>query len=228
MHFIRIDFRSKLLVIMLTMSLVAMLISDIAAYMALAVLFVYLCIQRYIKCAFMYSALSLLFAGLRFISGGAGLTFLMPEMFLFMATRFFMMMMAAAPVMGMPPGEITAVMKKMHAPDFLALPLIFMIRFIDAVKNEFRDVYAMLRIRGLISLSHPLLTVEYMITPVIFNSSRIAEELAASAESRGISFEGRHTCIREIRFRRADVIVSVLSVMCSMVLMIVDRAAANG
>ncbi len=228
MHFIKIDFRSKLLVIMLTMSLVAVLTSDISAYMALTALFIYLCVQGYIKHAFLYSGLSLLFALFRFVSGGAGITFLMPEMFLFMATRFFMMMMAAVPVMGMPPGEITAVMKKLHAPDFFAYPLIFMIRFIDAVKSEFRDVYAMLRIRGLISIKHPLLTAEYLITPVIFNSSRIAEELAASAESRGISFSGRHTCIREIRFRRVDVMVSALSMAFAIFLMFFDRVVVNG
>ena len=53
-------------------------------------------------------------------------------------------------------------------------------------------------LRGLLSLRHPLRTAEYVITPVIFRASRIAEELAASAESRGISNLCPHTCRREI------------------------------
>ncbi len=228
MYFLKLDFRSKILIIILTMSLVAVLTSDIAAYMTLLALFLYLCAQGYFKHAVLYSALSLAFALLRLLSGSAGITFLMPEMFLFIATRFFMMMMAAVPVMGMPPGEITAVMKKMQAPDFFAYPLIFMIRFMDAVRSEFREVYAMLRIRGLISVLHPLHTAEYLITPILFNSSRIAYELAASAESRGISAKGVHTCIREIRFRKADMVICVLSVLLTISLIMLDRVFIHG
>mgnify|MGYP007020562528 FL=1 len=51
-------------------------------------------------------------------------------------------------------------------------------------------------------MEHPLDAMEYIVTPVIFRSSRIAEELAASAESRGISNPGKHTCRRKIEFQK--------------------------
>ena len=87
--------------------------------------------------------------------------------------------------MGMPPGEVVAVFKKIHAPDGIALPVTFMLRFFPTVRSEFSDVFASLRLRKLLSWKHPLDAMEYIVTPVIFRSSRIAEELAASAESRG-------------------------------------------
>ena len=49
----------------------------------------------------------------------------------------------------MPPGEVVAVCKKMHAPDLLSLPLTFMLRFIPAIRGEFGDVFDSLRMRGL-------------------------------------------------------------------------------
>lgn len=137
------------------------------------------------------------FIVLRLLSGGQGITILMPEMFLFMVLRILMMVMAAQPVIGMPPGEVVAVFKKIHAPNGIALPVTFMLRFFPTVRSEFSDVFSSLRLRKLLSWKHPLDAMEYIVTPVIFRSSRIAEELAASAESRGISNPGKHTCRRK-------------------------------
>jgi energy-coupling factor transporter transmembrane protein EcfT len=145
-----------------------------------------------------------IFFMLRFYSEGQGITFLMPEMFLFMVLRFMLMIMAAHPVIGLPPGEIAAVFKKCHIPVFLALPVTFMLRFIPTVRSQFTDVFVALRLRGLISWRHPLKTMEYVVTPIIFRSSRIADELAASSESRGISYPGIHTSRRQIIFGFSD------------------------
>lgn len=86
---------------------------------------------------------------------GQGITILMPEMFLFMVLRILMMVMAAQPVIGMPPGEVVAVFKKIHAPDGIALPVTFMLRFFPTVRSEFSDVFASLRLRKLLSWKHP-------------------------------------------------------------------------
>ena len=77
-----------------------------------------------------------------------------------------------------------------------------MLRFFPTVRSEFSDVFSSLRLRKLLSWKHPLDAMEYIVTPVIFRSSRIAEELAASAESRGISNPGKHTCRRKIEFTK--------------------------
>lgn len=208
----KFDFRTKLLVIVLTMSLVAVLTSDILIYTLLGVLSVYLIIQGFGRQTIKYLIVCGIFIVLRLLSGGQGITILMPEMFLFMVLRILMMVMAAQPVIGMPPGEVVAVFKKSHAPNGIALPVTFMLRFFPTVRSEFSDVFSSLRLRKLLSWKHPLDAMEYIVTPVIFRSSRIAEELAASAESRGISNPGKHTCRRKIEFQKRDWIMCVIAV----------------
>lgn len=223
---VKFDFRTKLLVIVLTMSLVAVLTSDILIYTLLMLLGVYLLIQGFYRAAINYLAICGVFIVLRLCSGGEGLTFLMPEMFLFMTLRILMMVMAAHPVLGMPPGEVVAVFKKIHAPDWLALPITFMLRFIPTICSEFSDVFAALRLRKLLSWKHPLITMEYIVTPVIFRSSKIAEELAASAESRGISNPDAHTCRRALVFHKRDGALCVIAVALTMVYVILERTVA--
>lgn len=186
------------------MSLVAVLTSDILIYTLFGVLSVYLIIQGFGRQTIKYLIVCGIFIVLRLLSGGQGITILMPEMFLFMVLRILMMVMAAQPVIGMPPGEVVAVFKKIHAPNGIALPVTFMLRFFPTVRSEFSDVFSSLRLRKLLSWKHPLDAMEYIVTPVIFRSSRIAEELAASAESRGISNPGKHTCRRKIEFQKRD------------------------
>ena len=133
-------FEPKLLVIVLTMSLVAVLTSDILIYTLFGVLSVYLIIQGFGRQTIKYLIVCGIFIVLRLLSGGQGITILMPEMFLFMVLRILMMVMAAQPVIGMPPGEVVAVFKKIHAPDGIALPVTFMLRFFPTVRSEFSDV----------------------------------------------------------------------------------------
>ena len=158
----KFDFRTKLLVIVLTMSLVAVLTSDILIYTLLGVLSVYLIIQGFGRQTIKYLIVCSIFIVLRLLSGGQGITFLMPEMFLLMVLRILMMVMAAQPVIGMPPGVVVAVFKKIHAPDGIALPVTFMLRFFPTVRSEFSDVFAALRLRKLLSWKHPLDAMEYI------------------------------------------------------------------
>ena len=204
-------------------AIVAVLTSDILIYTLLGVLSVYLIIQGFGRQTIKYLIVCGVFIVLRLISGGQGITILMPEMFLFMVLRILMMVMAAQPVIGMPPGEVVAVFKKIHAPDGIALPVTFMLRFFPTVRSEFSDVFASLRLRKLLSWKHPLDAMEYIVTPVIFRSSRIAEELAASAESRGISNPGKHTCRRKIEFQKRDWIMCVIAVCVTVLYFVLEQ-----
>ncbi len=223
---ITFDFRTKLLVIVLTMSLVAVLTSDILIYTLLGCLSIYLVIQGLGRQTIKYLIACGVFIILRLLSGGQGITILMPEMFLFMILRILMMVMAAQPVIGMPPGEVVAVFKKIHAPDGIALPVTFMLRFFPTIRSEFSDVFAALRLRKLLSWKHPLDAMEYIVTPIIFRSSKIAEELAASAESRGISNPGQHTCRRQTVFRKRDLIMCVIAVCVTILYFTLERTVA--
>lgn len=68
--------------------------------------------------------------------------------------------------------------------------------------------------------------MEYIVTPVIFRSSRIAEELAASAESRGISNPGVHSCRRKLLFRKRDWIMCVAAIAVTVMYFVLERTVA--
>ena len=69
------------------MSLVAVLTSDILIYTLLGVLSVYLIIQGFGRQTIKYLIVCGIFIVLRLLSGGQGITILMPEMFLFMVLQ---------------------------------------------------------------------------------------------------------------------------------------------
>ena len=101
-----------------------------------------------------------------------------------------------------------------------------MLRFFPVGHSEFSDVVASLRLRKLFSWKHPLDAMEYIVTPVISRSSRIGEEHAASAKSRGISKPGKHTCRRKIEFQKRDWIMCVVAVCVTALYFVLERTVA--
>jgi ABC-type cobalt transport system, permease component CbiQ and related transporters len=201
LHF---DFRAKLVVFFAAFLLAALLTHDPAVCTAIILMTIYLAVQHFTKAGLIYLLIGLGVALIRWFSGGNGISVLMPDMFLFAVLRILLVLMAAYPMIMMPPGEAVAALFKMHCPNYFALPLTFMFRFAPTVKDEFSAVFSAMRLRGLISMAHPLHTFEYTLIPIIIRSSKIADELAASAELRGIENPGPHSCLRRIEMTRKD------------------------
>ncbi len=55
----------------------------------------------------------------------------------------------------------------------------------------------------------PLLTLEYVMVPLLSSSSRIGDELAAAGHTRGIGAPGKKSRYKTARFTLADVFVSL-------------------
>lgn len=223
MKIMEFDFRTKLLILSLNIYLVSIISRESLFSSLVFLLSCYLIIQGkvkpLIKCLSIYFILIIL----RLISNGKGLTILLPEMFLFLVIRMVAIIMSSIPILGMPPGEIVAVFKKLKVPNCIALPLIFMIRFFPTVKIEFREVFESIRLRGLISIKEPIRALEYTFVPIIIRSTRIAEELAAAAESRGISRPGLHTSRRKIILSIKDYILMGIAIVIFIVFFILEK-----
>lgn len=90
-----------------------------------------------------------------------------------------------------PSGKLTASLRKLPIPPKFMLVLIVMLRFGPTVIHESGEVKDAMRVRGFLKspgtvLRHPMNTLEYAITPMVFRSLKIADKLAASAIVRGI------------------------------------------
>jgi energy-coupling factor transporter transmembrane protein EcfT len=221
------DFRAKLIILILDMSLVALLTSDIMVYCMLGIVTIYSVVQGYSKNAIKLLGIAAGVIILKTLSMGQGITVLVPDMFLFMIIRIIIMLMVAQPIIGMPPGEAVAAFKKMHIPDSFALSVTFMLRFIPTVRSEFASVFSAMRLRKLLSWRHPLRSLEYILVPIMIRSSKVADELAASAEARGITCPGNHTCRRDISFKRKDAILCIIGAIVTVALLIGEKVVMS-
>ncbi|MEG0249356.1 MAG: energy-coupling factor transporter transmembrane component T [Peptostreptococcus sp.] len=220
---IRLDFRSKLTVFLSTVFLASILSKDTVFFLLTAILLLYLFVSGYGKFTKKITIAIFLVAVLRVLSRGNGFGILLPEMFLFIILRTLVIILSVIPIIKTPPGELMAVMKKLKVHRNISLPLIFMMRFLPVIKSEFSEIIDSLKLRGMISIKKPFTTMEYLFVPMMFSASKIAEELAAASEVRGISSKGVQTSRREIKFRRKDFIVLFLTIFLTIGLYYMER-----
>ena len=97
-----------------------------------------------------------------------------------------------------------------------------MMRFFPVVRSEFSEIIDSLKLRDLISFRKPFVTMEYLFVPMMFSSSKIAEELAAASEVRGISANGKHTSRRDIKFRKIDFAIVIIDILITVGLYLME------
>lgn len=112
--------------------------------------------------------------------------------------------------------DFSTALQNMHFPKGAIITLAVVFRYLPTVSDEFRSIKNTMKLRG-IGLTfkniilHPIKTGEYAIVPLIIRSMKIADELAASAMTRGLDLETKRTSYREIRLRLKDFVAPVLS-----------------
>ena len=208
-----LDLRSKLAVFFSTVFLASVLSKDTVFFLLTVILFIYVSILGYSKSTVKIMLAIAIISVMRLISNRSGFGIMLPDMFLFIVIRTLAIVLSVIPIIKISPRELMAVMKKMKVHRNIALPLIFMMRFFPVVRSEFSEIIDSLKLRGLISFRKPFVTMEYLFVPMMFSSSKIAEELAAASEVRGISANGEHTSRREIKFRKFDSAVVLLTIL---------------
>ena len=97
-----------------------------------------------------------------------------------------------------------------------------MIRFLPTIKYEFKEIIDNVKLRGLLSWKKPLLLMEYIFMPMMFQAAKTAEEIAAAAEVRGISNNSGYRSRREIRFGRIDFIGLLLCLAGAIFLLLLE------
>ncbi|MBE6015948.1 MAG: energy-coupling factor transporter transmembrane protein EcfT [Lachnospiraceae bacterium] len=106
--------------------------------------------------------------------------------------------------------EFMAALAKWNIPKALVIPLAIMFRYFPTVKEDWGFIKDAMAIRGISAspicfLKNPGAVVDALYTPILVTASRAADELSASAISRGIENPGRRTSRLDIRFRPADI-----------------------
>lgn len=107
--------------------------------------------------------------------------------------------------------DFIASMEKMRIPAIVVIPLAVTLRFMPTIQTEFRFIKNTMKMRG-ISLSlgsivkRPLITTEYAMVPLLMRSIKVADELSASALTRGLGSHQKRTSYRDVRLNRNDIL----------------------
>lgn len=93
-------------------------------------------------------------------------------------------------------------LRKWHVPEFIVIPLSVLFRFFPTLKIDYRHIREAMQLRGIAlsswdMLKHPLVTLEYIIVPMLMSASITAVDLSAASLTRGITNPGKHTTIAE-------------------------------
>ncbi len=114
-------------------------------------------------------------------------------------------------------GDFVTAMQNMHVPKGLTITLAVVFRYIPTVKEEFGCIKTAMALRGIHFspknfLLHPLQTTEFVIVPLMMRSLKIADELSASAMTRGLNLHQTRTCYRDVRLKVSDIALTALIV----------------
>ena len=106
--------------------------------------------------------------------------------------------------------DFIASMEKMKLPFVIIIPLAVTLRFMPTIRAEFRNIKNTMKMRGIgLSFSsvirHPLMTTEYVMVPLLMRSIKIADELSASALTRGLGSHKSRTSYHNIRLNTRDI-----------------------
>lgn len=112
-------------------------------------------------------------------------------------------------------GEFMAAMSKWRVPRSVVIPLTIMFRYFPTVKEDWCHIKDAMTLRGIslapgYFLKNPGVVVDALYLPILVTASNAADDLAASAVTRGIENPRIRTSRLDIRIRLIDIIVLLI------------------
>ena len=167
------------------------------------------------KTAVKLTTFFLVLAALSYIPHGTGIfnTVVLPVSF--MARRFMLPIVAGKYLIDSTPiGLLMSALEKLKMPANIVITLSVMFRFFPTLGEEYRCIKNAMKMRGiglnaLNVIRHPLMTLEYVMVPLLSSASRIGDELAAAGHTKGVDAPGKKVRYKTARFGIADIFVSL-------------------
>ena len=112
--------------------------------------------------------------------------------------------------------EMVTAMYALHIPKGFTITFAVAMRFFPSAKEEMHYIGDAMKLRGLeLSwrnlLTRPVQMLEGMMVPLIMRAATIAEELSASAISRGLDNPGKRSAFFRMRITFWDILVTVIA-----------------
>ncbi|WP_372632330.1 energy-coupling factor transporter transmembrane component T [Cohnella sp.] len=131
--------------------------------------------------------------------------------FSLLGLRMLPVLMAAVSLGKAPSGQMISALRAVRLPMGVLIALAVGSRFLPILKLEQEAIQTNAKLRGVSAASprnwlRPLRTFEYTIVPLLMRSLKIADELAASAATKGIDHPGVKTSLYPVALRRRDIV----------------------
>ncbi|MCR4642227.1 MAG: energy-coupling factor transporter transmembrane protein EcfT [Lachnospiraceae bacterium] len=142
--------------------------------------------------------------------------------------RLLIAVIMAYPVANAPTGKLIASLDRLKIPRAATISLAVLFRFMPTVKNEYAAIRQAQRYREIgtsvksVFLKLPQL-FEYTIVPLLIRTTKIADELTASAEVRGMKLEGDYNPYYEVKMKAFDLFALLLSIVIPMGICFMDH-----
>ena len=123
-------------------------------------------------------------------------------------------MMAGTVIFTTKVNEFLSAMAKLRCPKKLTIPFAVMLRYLPAVREDWRYIKDAMRLRDVSPsltgfLKAPVMTVNCIYVPLLTAASKAADELSIASVTRGIENPKPRTCLVKIQMRSADFLTMV-------------------
>lgn len=110
--------------------------------------------------------------------------------------------------------KFLAAITKLRLSKGLTIALAITLRYFPTMREEWASIQDAMALRGISAsaaglISHPIQTMEHVYIPLLVSASRISDEITQAAITRGIEHTGERSCIEEIAFSFADLLVVI-------------------
>ena len=121
------------------------------------------------------------------------------------------MMIAYILVKDIKSNELLSAFEQIHLPKKIMLSIIVALRFFPTYKLEIRMIRESLKMRNInLKITEPLKFLEYWLVPVLMRMNLIAEEMTATAMTKGVESPMRRTSFYNVKMRIIDYIFLII------------------
>lgn len=230
--FDEVDVRVRILVMILVSLSALILKTETALLMCLAFIWIWLipfgCIGKALRCTAAYGILYVLMLMMK----NTGMFGNLPLLTVYIR-RLMLPVMAAAPIIKAPAGLLIAALNRMKIPRAATLSLTVLFRFMPTLADEYRHIRESQKIRGIgVSavnvLCQPFLTAECILVPMLIRTSKVADELSASVQVRGMKLGGAYSSYRKAEAGGRDIVLMILGTAAVALIIIADISFRRG
>ena len=172
-------------------------------------------LNRQVKTAVKLILFFLVLAALSYIPQNTGALTTIVLQVSFMIRRFMLPIVAGKYLIDSTPvGLLMSALEKLKMPASIVITLSVMFRFFPTLGEEYRSIKNAMKMRGiglnaLNVMRRPLMTLEYVMVPLLSSASRIGDELAAAGHTKGVDAPCKKVRYKTVRFGIADVFMSL-------------------